>query len=438
VKKTGKARRRRSVTSLGPAARSGARGVGRSRAAKPDWSLATRAALAGTHASDAFLPGGCPGVAALGPAGETAHGVPLFQVSNFSYPDARAAEEAAAGRAFLYGRHGNPTVAALEAAMADLEAAEAGLAFGSGMAALAGVLEALARDGEVLASEGIYGGSTELVTALARRQGATARFVPAWDARAVAATLRSTTKVLLVETMSNPLLRIVDLPVLGKICDERGITLVVDATISSPLRCRPIAAGAGLVVHSLSKYVGGHGDLIGGLVAGSAEVIERVRKHRTLAGAVLDPFAAWLALRGLRTLPVRIERQCATAARLAKMLTREPAVRAVHYPGLPGHPDRALARRLFADGDAPGAIISFELGSGAAARRFYDRVKLIARAASFGEVTSLLTHPATFSHKGLTAAERERLGIGEGLLRLSVGVEDPRDLAADIKQALGR
>lgn len=407
------------------------------RAGTASYSAATRAALAGTAGSAKFLPQSLAGIAALGPAGETAHAVPLFQGTNFSYPDARAADEAAAGRGFLYSRHGSPTVTALEAAMANLEGAGAALAFGSGMAALAGALEAFAGDGEMLASEGIYGGSTELLGELARRHGATARFVPAWDVAQVAATLRPNTRMLLVETLSNPLLRVTDLPALARLCRAREVALVVDATTSTPIGCRPLLHGATLVVHSLSKYVGGHGDLIGGLVAGDEAAMVRVRRQRTLAGGVLDPFAAWLALRGLRTLAVRFERQCETAARLARVLVRHPLVRAVHYPALPGHPDRKLARRLFSNGDAPAALISFALKNGTAARRFYDRVNLVARAASFGETTSLLTHPATFSHKGLSPAERARIGIDDSLLRLSVGLEDVADLEADIKQALG-
>ncbi|HEY0705389.1 MAG TPA: aminotransferase class I/II-fold pyridoxal phosphate-dependent enzyme [Polyangia bacterium] len=416
------------------------KGVPTTRGRSPASALrpSTRAALAGTSGSADFLPNGCPGITTLGPGGETPHAVPLFQLTNFSYPDARAADEAAAGRGFLYARHGNPTVAALEAAMTDLEGAEAALAFGSGMAALAGALEAFAGDGELLASEGIYGGSTELLSELARRHGATARFVPAWDVGQVAATLRPNTRMLLVETMSNPLLRITDLPALARLCRARDVALVVDATTTSPVGCRPIAHGATLVVHSLSKYVGGHGDIIGGMVAGDAKSMVRVRRQRTVAGGVLDPFAAWLALRGLRTLPVRYQRQCETAAKLARVLARHPAVRAVHYPTLPGHPDRQLARRLLSGGDAPSALVSFALKNGTAARRFYDRVRLVARAASFGETTSLLTHPATFSHKGLSPSERARLGIDDSLLRLSVGLEDVSDLADDIKQALAK
>jgi len=389
--------------------------------------------------------GGAAAFAALGPAGETPHGVPLFQNSNFTYPDARAAAQAAEGRAFLYGRHGSPTVDALERALAELEGGERGLAFASGMAAITAATLGLALAegtraeggkprGEILASEGIYGGSTELLRAIAGQYGLGLRFVPAWDTPAVAAALTPATRVLLIETASNPLLRIPDLPALGRLARQRGFALVVDATVSTPLLVRPLEHGAALVVHSLSKYVGGHGDLIGGIAVGGGKVMARLGRQRTLTGAVMDPFCAWLALRGLRTLAVRLNRQCATAATLARMLARHPRVRAVHYPGLPGHPDRARCRRLLAE---PGAMVSFQLASGAAARRFYDRVRVIARAASFGEVTSLLTHPATFSHKGLSPAERARLGIDDGLLRLSVGLEDPADLKADLQQALG-
>ena len=409
-------------------------GQSRGKGKTPALALGTRIAQAGT--SHAGAPGAAGAAfAPLGPSGETSHAVPLYQVSNFSYPDARGADAAAEGRAYLYGRHGTPTVAALEAAMAGLEGADAGLAFASGMAAIASATLACAAGGEVLLSEGIYGGSTELVTGLGPRLGITARTVPAWDSEAVAAAIGPETRVLLVETVSNPLLRVADLPTLGRLARKRKIALVVDATASSPLLCRPLGLGATLVVHSLSKYVGGHGDLIGGIALGGAALIKELHRHRTLLGAVIDPFCAWLALRGLRTMAVRMERQCETAGRLAAVLAKHPAVRAVHYPGLRSHPDYARAGRTLA---RPGALISFELRSGAAARKFYDRVRVVTRAASFGEVTSLLTHPATFSHKGLGRPERERLGIRDGLLRLSVGIEDSADLEADIRQALER
>jgi cystathionine beta-lyase/cystathionine gamma-synthase len=392
--------------------------------------LATRAAHAGT--SGAAASERARGFAQLGPAGETAHGLPLYQTSNYAYPDAAAADAAAAGQAFLYSRQGNPTIETLEAAMADLEGGEQALAFASGMAAAASVLFALGAGGEVLASEGIYGGTTELLRDLGPAHGIATRFVPAWDSAAVAASIGPRTRILLIESLTNPLLRVPDLPALAALARRRGVALVVDATFT-PTLCRPLALGATAVVHSVSKYVGGHGDLIGGVAVGAATTLERVRQYRTLLGGVMDPLCAWLALRGLRTLPLRMERQCLTAMRLARALGRLRPVRAVHHPGLRQHPDHLRARRLLA---APGAMVAFELRDGRAARRFYNRVRVVTRAASLGEVSSLLTHPASFSHKGLPPSERARLGIHDGLLRLSVGLEDPRDLEADIRQAL--
>jgi cystathionine beta-lyase/cystathionine gamma-synthase len=372
----------------------------------------------------------------LGPAGEAPHSVPIYQTSNFVYPDAAAANRAAAGEAFLYARQGNPTNEALERAIADLEGGEAGLIFASGMAAISSVLFACTASGgggEVVASEGMYGGTTELLRDFGPRHGLTARMVPAWDTGAVQAALSPRTRVLLVETITNPLLRVADLPALAALARSRGLVLIVDSTFATPLLCRPLEHGAHLVIHSVSKYIGGHGDLIGGVAVGSAAMLANVRHHRTLLGGTMDPFCAWLALRGLRTLAVRLERQCATAARLADTLAQLPQVRRVHYPGRPEHPDHDRAARLLA---APGAMVSFELADGAAARRVYDRVRVITRAASLGEVSSLLTHPASFSHKGLPAEERARLGLPDGLLRLSVGLEDAADLADDLRQAI--
>jgi methionine-gamma-lyase len=371
--------------------------------------------------------------ASLGPHGERAATAPLYQTANYVYGDAEGAARAAAGDSFLYTRHGNPTTDALARAVAALEGAEGGLVFASGMAAVSTALFASAAGGEVVAAEGIYGGSTELLTNLGPRFGIRARFVPAWDLGAVEAAMGPDTKVLLVETLTNPLLRVPDLRLLGALARKRGITFVVDSTFTTPFLVRPLEHGADLVVHSVSKYLSGHGDVVGGVVAGREAALAPVRQARTLLGGTMDPFAAWLALRGLRTLPVRIQRQCESAARLATVLATLPGVRAVHYPGLASHADHAVAAALLA---APGGMITFQLADGAAARRFYDRVRVFSRAASLGEVVSLVTHPASFSHKGLSAAERARLGIDEGLLRLSVGIEDVADLEADLRQAL--
>jgi methionine-gamma-lyase len=371
--------------------------------------------------------------AALGPHGERAATAPLYQTANYVYGDAEGAAHAASGESFIYTRHGNPTTDAFARAVAELEGAAGGLAFASGMAAMSTALLGLAAGGEVLAAEGIYGGTTELLTGLGPRFGVRARFVPAWDLRAVEGAVGPDTKVLLVETMSNPLLRVPDLRALGALARARGLTFVVDSTFTTPFLVRPLEHGAHLVVHSVSKYLSGHGDVIGGVVVGESTALATVRHTRTLLGGTMDPFAAWLALRGLRTLPLRIARQCESAARLAAVLEALPGVRAVHYPGLRQHPDRAIAAALLA---APGAMITFQMVDGGAARRFYDRVRVFTRAASLGEVASLVTHPASFSHGSLSAEERARLGIDEGLLRLSVGIEDVQDLEADLRHAL--
>jgi methionine-gamma-lyase len=373
--------------------------------------------------------------APLGPHGERAATAALHQTANYVYADAAGAAHAAGGESFIYSRHGNPTVDAFARAVADLEGAEAGLAFASGMAAVSTAIfaQAGAEGIEVLAAEGIYGGTTELLSGLGTRFGVRARFAPAWDLAAFEAAIGPRTKVVLVETLSNPLLRVPDLRALGALARARGLTFVVDSTFTTPCLIRPLDLGADLVVHSVSKYLSGHGDVIGGVAVGRAEAMAPLRATRTLLGGSMDPFAAWLALRGLRTLPLRLARQCESAVVLAAVLETLPSVRRVHHPSLPRHPDHAVARAQLA---APGAMITLELADGAAARRFYDRVRVFTRAASLGEVVSLVTHPASFSHGMLTPEERARLGIDEGLVRLSVGIEDVADLEADLRQAL--
>lgn len=393
--------------------------------------LATRASHAGTGGQNtrAVHP-----VLGTSPGGGVSHTAPIYQTTNFTYPDADAADRAAAGEGYLYTRHANPTTDAFASAVADLEDGEAGLAFASGLAAVAATTFALAGGGEILASEGIYGGTVELLRDLGQRHGLTARFVAGWDTEAVRAAVTPATKAILIETMTNPLLRVADVEGLAAVAKQARVPLIVDSTFASPVICRPLALGADVVVHSASKYLAGHGDVLGGVTVGRRELIGEVARYQKLFGGTMDPFAAWLATRGLRTLAVRMERQCATAARLADALSTMPGVRRVFYPGRTDHPDHARAARVLA---APGAIVSFEVSDGTAARRFYDRVQVFVRAASLGEVTSLVTHPASFSHRALSPEERARVGIGEGLLRLSVGIEDPADLEDDLRQALG-
>jgi methionine-gamma-lyase len=370
------------------------------------------------------------------PAGATPHAPPIYQTSGFEYPDALHAESAARGEIYIYSRDANPTDDRLAHAIAELEGAEAAVVFSSGMGAIAAALESYAGAGGHLVSvDGSYGGTHELITQVMPRFGVSHTLVAEASARAVEAALRPDTKVVHVESISNPLLRVADIDGIAAVCRARAVPLVVDATFATPLLQRPIERGAMLSVHSATKYIAGHGDLLCGIVSGPKVEIAKVRRLRKFHGANVDPFGAWLALRGLRTLALRLERQVASATTIARALEQMPAVERVHYPTLESHPDHELTKRML---DGGGAMVSFEVKGGLeGARRVYDRLRLVVRAASLGDVTSLMTHPATFSHAKLSDLERRRAGITDGLLRLSVGIEDAADLVDDLRQALG-
>ena len=370
------------------------------------------------------------------PPGVRPHAPPLYQTSGFEYPDALHAESAARGEIYIYSRDANPTDDRLAHAVAELEGAEDAVVLSSGMGAIAAALECYAgAGGHVVSVEGLYGGSHELITQVLPRFGITHTLAPEATARAIDAALRPETKVVHVESISNPLLRVADIDGIAAVCRARAVPLVVDATFATPLLQRPIERGAMLSVHSATKYIAGHGDLLCGIVSGPKSEVAKVRRLRKFHGANVDPFGAWLALRGLRTLALRLERQVASATAIARALEHVDRVERVHYPALESHPDHALASRML---DGPGAMVSFEVAGGLdGARRVYDRLRLIARAASLGDVTSLMTHPATFSHGKLSDLERRRAGITDGLLRLSVGIEDAGDLVDDLRQALG-
>jgi methionine-gamma-lyase len=386
--------------------------------------LSTLAVSAGSHASKQE---------SLGPHNERAHVAPIFLTSTYEYENAVAADAAAAGEAYIYSRYANPSVEEFEQAVATLEGAQEACAFSSGMGALSSTLLALAQGGPILVSDGIYGGTTEFVSSIGTTLGMPVSFAPAWDTKQVLAKLAQRPKVLLVESISNPLLRVADLQALASACKQFGVAFVVDATFSTPCLNRPLDYGATAVVHSASKYLSGHGDVIAGIVSADSHVLSGIKQFRKLLGSNLGPFDAFLALRGLRTLPLRMERQCANALQLAERLSVHKAVRAVHYPGLESHPDHARALKLLRSG---GAMVTFELDSLQAARSFYDRIKLIRRAASLGDVASLVTHPVSFSHKGVAESVRLAAGITDGLMRVSVGIEDIADLIADVDQAL--
>ena len=289
---------------------------------------------------------------------------------------------------------------------------------------------------ELVAARDLYGSTKAFLGDEARRLGIETEFVDATDPARILGALRPRTRAVFVEALSNPLLRLADLPALAPELSRRGVELIVDSSLASPAVFRPIVHGATVVVHSLTKFISGHGDVTGGIVLGRAETVGRVRNAMIRAGANLGPFDAWLATRGARTLAVRLERQCASALTLAGFLEGHAAVARVHYPGLPSHPQHALAKRLMPR--LHGAMLSFDLRGGAVAvERFMARTRLLEFAPSFGDVATTWTYPARTSHRRVAEEEQAAMGIGPGLIRVSVGLEDPDDLIADLGGALG-
>ncbi|MGI5359264.1 trans-sulfuration enzyme family protein [Streptomyces sp. CA-252508] len=372
--------------------------------------------------------------------GSTPLGVPLHQGHVFSFDSADAMADAFdSPGTFVYSRLGNPTVRTLEDAVARLEGGAAALSYASGMGAINGLLLGLLSAGDhVIAQRCLYGGTYALLTDLAARRGVGVTYVSGTDPEEVRRALRPETRLLYLETIANPTTRVCDLPALIAVAAEAGVPSAVDNTFASPLLCRPIEHGADVVIHSATKYLSGHADVLGGVaVFADAGLYDRIRHYAVEQGAVTDPFAAWLTLRGLQTMPLRVERQCATAADLAGRLAAHPAVATVRHPALAGHPDHAVARRLLPRGG--GGVVSFDLAGGrAAGRAFVEAVRLAALTASLGDVKTLVMHPASTSHRQLDAAALDAAGIGQGTVRMSVGVEHVDDLWADLEQALAR
>jgi cystathionine gamma-synthase/methionine-gamma-lyase len=373
---------------------------------------------------------------------ETPVATPLYHSVGFLEPSAAAMEAVFAGaqEGYVYRRYASPTVAAFEQALAALEAGEAAFATASGMAAVhAALLAAGVRTGStVVAAQDCYGATYSLLSTLVSEQGANVHFVDATDLAQVAESVSEhKPAALLVETISNPLLKLVDSAALAEIAHAAGAALIVDNTFATPYLCRPLSLGADYVVHSASKYIGGHGDVLAGVVVTSSDNRQRLFALEKLMGAVLAPETAWLALRGLKTLPLRMERHCNNALVVARRLSAHPAVAGVYYPGLHTHPQFELAQRLFG-GFGFGGMVAFDLkaASQAAAFRFLDALKLVLPATTLGDVYSLALYPVMASHRALPPAERARLGIGDGLLRLSIGIEDVEDIIADLDQAL--
>ena len=339
-----------------------------------------------------------------------------------------------------YGRSHNPTRWAFERCIADLESGAQGFAFASGMAALATVLELVDAGAHVISGEDLYGGTYRLMERVRRRSaGQTFSYVNLADLDAVAAAVRPETRMLIVETPTNPLLNLADLAALADFCRARGIITVADNTFASPWIQRPLELGFDVVVHSTTKYLNGHSDVIGGVAvvgkeARHAEVAEQLGFLQNAVGGIAGPFDSFLALRGVKTLDLRMQRHCASALELAHWLEGHPRVRRVLYPGLPSHPQHALAKRQMR---AFGGIISFELESDlAGTARFLEACRLITLGESLGGVESLIENPAIMTHASVPREQRLKVGISDSLVRLSVGIEDVADLREDLEQAL--
>jgi len=337
-------------------------------------------------------------------------------------------------KGYEYGRTGNPTRNALEECLAALEGAKHCLAFASGMGAETTLMLLLNPGDHVVYMEDVYGGTFRLFDKVLKRFGLEFTAIDAADLDIVERSLTDRTRMLWLESPTNPLLRVVDIDAVSEIAHSRGAMVCVDNTFATPYLQQPLHLGADVVVHSATKYIGGHSDVVGGaLMTNNSELEKQLRFHQNAVGAVPSPFDCWLLLRGVKTLALRVERQSENAMQLATALGRHRAVKRVYYPGLDSNPQRAVAAkqmRMF------GGMVSFEVADEATAFRTLERLKIFALAESLGAVESLAEHPARMTHASIPAAERQRAGVGDGLIRLSAGVEDVADLIADLEQAL--
>ncbi len=364
---------------------------------------------------------------------------PIFMSSTFAFENADHGARLFAGEeeGYIYTRIGNPTTQVLEKEIAYLEGAEVGQAFGSGMAAEAHTFMALAGAGDkIVSGDTIYGGTHKLFSDVLPRLGIEAVQVDVCDMARVEAELDERTKALFFETPANPNLDVADIEALAKLAHRRGVPVVVDNTFATPYLQNPIALGADLVIHSATKYIGGHGDCVSGLVVGSKPLMEKVAGVAHEVGGIISPFNAWLLLRGLKTLPVRMDRHCENSMEIAKYLSYHPMVETVAYPGLKTHPQHELAKRQMRGFSG---VIAFEVKGGRdAGKRFLDALELCTVAVSLGDCDTLIQHPASMTHSTYSAEELAAAGISEGLIRISVGLEDVDDIIADLRNGFAR
>ncbi len=359
---------------------------------------------------------------------------PIYQTSTFEVTDNKQQARATSTDMF-YTRYGNPTNTVAEAAIAELEGADAALLFASGMNAITTSAFALLKNGDhVVAQRDIYGGATKFFSAWLPKFGVETTFVDTIEYEQHARAIRPNTKLLYLESPTNPTVRVVDLAKVSALAKQHGITTFIDSTFATPINQRPADFGIDLIMHSGTKYFAGHSDLICGIVAGRQDLIDTIHGTRTVLGGTMDPHAAWLLLRGIKTLAVRVQRQNESALGVAQFLARHPKVRRVNYPFLEGHPQRSLAMEQMRGG---GGVLSFEVdGGGEDACRVSEALNLFSLAPSLGGVDSLVSIPVLTSHAMISAEQRQKMGVTEQLIRLSVGIENVDDLIADLEQAL--
>jgi methionine-gamma-lyase len=367
---------------------------------------------------------------------ERPYNVPIYQTVTFATDDAETLGDILADRraGYAYSRLDNPTAEAMGRAIAEVEGAEAGYAFGSGMAAIHAAIVSIVKAGErIVASKAVYGSTQALLTGVLARFGIETVLVDPTNADEFEAALSRPTRLVYLETISNPTLVVPDLRALIDRAHRAGAIAIVDNTFASPYLCRPAELGADLVVESCTKWIGGHSDVLAGVVVGSREHIAAVRATQIDTGGIVAPFSAFLVLRGLETLAVRMERHCATALALARELEARPEISRVFYPGLAGHPQATVAQRQLRAG---GGMVAFDVGSRDAAARFINALTLPERTASLGATKTIATHPPSTSHRQLDDDALAAAGIPPGLVRVSVGLEDVEDLSADFAAAL--
>jgi cystathionine beta-lyase/cystathionine gamma-synthase len=363
---------------------------------------------------------------------------PIYQTTVYSYPDIAAVDDVYENRepGYIYSRYGMPNHRLLESAMADLEGMQTGIATASGMSAITAVLFGLLSSGDrIVASNQVYGGTRNLLDRDVQRLGIEVCYVDARDLDQVADALSRPAGMLYVEIITNPTLNVLDLDALSRLAREAQIPFVVDSTFATPIHCNPASHGADIVIHSTTKFVAGHNDVAGGIVLGSEELIDPIRQLAIRFGGIGGPFDAWLVLRGMKTMALRMRQSSSNALALAEALVSHPAVAGVRYPGLADHPQHEIANRMLRDGY--GSMLSIDLHGGRKAVETTIRhLEMIRFAETLGGLGTTVVHPATTSHRSVAPAVKEELEIGDGLLRFSIGIEEPEDLISEVISAL--